>query len=55
MVSSNHLDPGAVGQIRVSIDTTGASSLLTKHVSVYSNDRISPVLSLTVTVEVIQK
>ena len=55
MVSSNHLDPEAVGQRKASVDTTGTDGLLTKHISVYSNDGISPVLSLTMTVEVVKK
>ena len=55
MISSDHLEPGAVGQIKASVDTTGRSGPLIKHISVYSNDRTNPVLSLSVTMDIVQK
>jgi hypothetical protein len=55
VISSDHLEPGAVGQIKASVDTTGRSGPLIKHISVYSNDRTNPVLSLSVTMDIVQK
>jgi len=37
------------------VDTTGKLGQLEKHISVYSNDRVTPVLSLSVTMNVVQK
>ncbi len=55
MISSNHLDPGAVGHIKATVDTTGRSGPLEKHITVYSNDRRSPALSLSLRMEIVQK
>jgi hypothetical protein len=55
VISSNHLEPGAVGQIKADVDTTGKSGHLVKHVSVYSNDRMNPVLSFSLVMDVVQK
>jgi hypothetical protein len=55
VISSDHLEPGAIGQIKTTVDTAGKSGPLEKHVSVYSNDRTNPVVSLSLSMEVIQK
>jgi hypothetical protein len=44
-----------MGQIKVTVDTAGKTGHLEKHVSVYSNDRTTPVLTLTLTVDINQK
>lgn len=54
MISSNRLEPGSTGQIKATVDTTGRSGYLVKHVTVYSNDLTTPVRSLTVTLDIIQ-
>jgi hypothetical protein len=55
VISSNHLDPGAAGQIKADVDTTGKSGHIVKHVSIYSSDRMSPVLTLSLIMDVVQK
>lgn len=55
MISSNHLDPGAVGQIKADVDTTDKSGHVVKYVSVYSSDRMNPVLSLSLIMDIVQK
>ncbi|HAK58846.1 MAG TPA: hypothetical protein DCO77_00470 [Nitrospiraceae bacterium] len=55
MVSSNRLEPGVAGGIRATIDTRGKSGHLTKYITVYSNDRITPVHSLSVSLSVVPK
>jgi len=55
VISSDHLAPGEAGQIRASINTAGRKGRLEKHVRVYSNDRANPLLSLTLTMEVVQQ
>ncbi len=54
-VSSNHLEPGAVGQIKASVDTRGESGPLLKLISIHSNDSTNPVFSLSMTMEVVRK
>jgi hypothetical protein len=44
-----------LGQIKVTVDTAGKSGRLEKHVAVYSNDRTTPVLTLTLTLDIVQK
>jgi hypothetical protein len=55
VISSDHLNPGTSGQIKASVDTTGKNGPLEKHVSVYSNDRSNPVVSLSLIMDVVQK
>jgi hypothetical protein len=43
------------GQLKVSVDTTGKAGVLLKHVSIYSNDRVRPVVTVTVSVDIVQK
>jgi hypothetical protein len=39
--------------VKVSVDTRGRSGLLIKHVAVHTNDPVSPVAALTVTLHVV--
>lgn len=55
MISSNHLEPGSVGQVKVTVDTAGKTGYLEKHVTVHTNDRITPVITFTLSLEVVQK
>ncbi len=55
MISSNHLEPGSTGQIKVSVDTAGKLGHLEKHITIYSNDRVMPALTLTLTMDIVQK
>jgi hypothetical protein len=55
VISSDHLDPGAVGLVKVTVTTENRSGPLLKHVTIYSNDRTAPVLSLEVTMDVVLK
>ncbi len=55
MISSNHLDPGSVGKIKASVNTTGRGGPLVKHITVFSNDRRNPALSLSLSMDVVQK
>jgi len=55
VVSSDHLAPGAVGQIKATVDTAGRSGYVAKHINVYSNDRLNPVLSLTIMMDIVGK
>ncbi len=51
MVSSTRLEPGAAGQIRVTVDTAGRTGHLVKYVTIYTNDRVRPVSTLTLSVD----
>jgi len=55
VISSDHLEPGALGQIKASVNTTGRRGPLMKHITVYSNDRSNPVLSFSLIMDVVQK
>jgi len=55
VISSDRLEPGAVGHVKATVDTANRNGYLTKHVSIYSNDRIMPVLTVEVTMDVVQK
>jgi Protein of unknown function (DUF1573) len=52
VVSSTRLEPGAAGQIRVTVETAGRTGYLVKYITVYSNDRVRPVSTLTLSVDV---
>ncbi len=54
MISSNRLEPGSVGQIKVTVDTAGKVGHLEKHIAVYSNDLTTSVLTLTLTLDIVQ-
>lgn len=55
MISSDHLEPGAIGRVQATVNTTNISGYLSKHFSIYSNDRITPVLSVEMTMDVVKK
>jgi len=55
VVSSDHLEPGAVGQIKASVDTTNRMGSLVKHITIYSNDQSRPALSLSISMDVVKK
>jgi Protein of unknown function (DUF1573) len=55
VISSDHLEAGAAGQIKASVDTTGKSGNVEKHITVFSNDSSNPMLSLSLIMEVVQK
>ncbi|MFA5073728.1 MAG: hypothetical protein WC539_07520 [Nitrospirota bacterium] len=55
MISSNRLDPGAAGSISTNVDTTGRIGSLVKYISVYSNDRSNPVVTLTVQMYIVKR
>jgi hypothetical protein len=55
VISSDHLEPGAVGHVKVTVNTAGKSGPVSKRISIYSNDRTTPVLSVEVSMEVTQK
>ena len=42
-------------QVRVSVDTTGRSGPLVKHVVIHTNDPVSPIMTLTVTMQIVPK
>jgi hypothetical protein len=44
-----------VGQIKATVDTAGRVGHLEKHITLYSNDRTTPVVTLTLTLDIIQK
>jgi hypothetical protein len=44
-----------VGQIKTTVDTAGRAGHLEKHITIYSNDRAMPAVTLTLTLEVVQK
>ncbi len=54
MVSSDHLKPGAVGRIQATVDTAHKSGHMEKQITVYSNDRIHPMVSLSMTLDVVK-
>jgi len=37
------------------VDTTGRSGILVKKISIYSNDRINPVRTIVMTMDIIRK
>jgi hypothetical protein len=55
VISSDHLAPGVMGQIKASVDTAGRSGQLVKRISIYSNDRTNPVMSVAVIMNIVPK
>jgi hypothetical protein len=53
VISSDHLDPGVVGRVKATVATVNGSGPVLKHISIYSNDRITPVLSVELTLDVV--
>jgi hypothetical protein len=37
-----------MAQLKVSVDTTGRTGMLAKHVTIYSNDGVTPMTTVTV-------
>jgi hypothetical protein len=55
VISSDHLDPGAVGRVKASVATDNISGPVAKHLTIYSNDRATPALSVEMTLEVVPR
>ncbi len=55
MVSSDRLAPGTVGHVKATVDTANRHGRLEKHVTVYSNDRTNPVLTLSLSMDIVEK
>jgi hypothetical protein len=55
VISSDHLKPGETGQIKATVDTTGRKGFLDKHISVYSNDPVKPVITLSLTLTIVPR
>jgi hypothetical protein len=55
VISSDHLDPGAIGRVKATVTTDNISGPVSKHISIYSNDRSAPVLSVEVNLDVVPK
>jgi hypothetical protein len=55
VISSNHLEPGELGRIQATVDTTGRSGILVKKISIYSNDRMNPVRTIVMNVDIVRK
>jgi len=55
VISSNHLVSGATGQIKVRVDTTERNGPLVKYITIYSNDRTQPLVTLSVIMDVVKK
>ena len=55
MISSDHLDPGALGRVKTTVATANLSGPVVKHITIYSNDRTTPALSVEMTLEVVPR
>jgi hypothetical protein len=55
VISSDHLDPGAIGHVKATVATENRKGPVLKQISIYSNDRITPVLSVEVKLDVVPK
>ena len=55
MISSDHLDPGAIGRVKTTVATANINGPVAKHITIYSNDRITPVLSVEMSLNVVPK
>jgi hypothetical protein len=55
VVSSDHLGPGAVGRVKATVDTSNRHGRLEKYVTLYSNDRTNPVLTLSLSMDIVEK
>ncbi len=53
MISSDHLNPGSKGQIKTTVETTGRTGHLEKFIAVHSNDPLSPILTLSVSMDIV--
>jgi hypothetical protein len=55
VISSDRLEPGKSGQIKATVDTTGKMGRIEKHVSIYSNDPQNPVITVSLSFDIVQK
>jgi hypothetical protein len=55
VISSDHLEPGSVGRVQATVNTGSNNGYISKHISIYSNDRTQPVLSVEVTMDVVNR
>lgn len=55
MISSDHLEPGVVGRVQATVNTGNSNGHISKHISIYTNDRTQPVLTVEVTMDVVKK
>ena len=55
MVSSNHLEPGETGGVKATLDTANRNGPIEKHITIYTNDRTNPVLSLAVIADIVAR
>jgi len=55
VISSDHLEPGAIGRVQATVNTSNIIGHLSKHITIYSNDRITPVLSVEMAMDVVKK
>jgi hypothetical protein len=55
VISSDHLEPGAVGRVQATVNTGNHIGRLAKHISIYSNDRLTPVISVELAMDVVKK
>ncbi len=53
MMETSVVDPGQTGRLRVSFNPHGQKQVVTRTVTVYSNDAVQPTLALKVTAEVV--
>jgi hypothetical protein len=53
VISSDHLEPGAIGRVKATVSTGNNSGPILKHITIYSNDRTTPVLSVEVALDVV--
>jgi hypothetical protein len=53
VISSDHLEPGAVGQVKATVETTNANGPLSKRVTIYSNDLVTPVVTVEMVMNVV--
>ena len=55
MISSDHLEAGAVGRVKATVATDNISGPVAKHITIYSNDKDTPALSVEMTLEVVPR
>ena len=52
MISSDHLEPGEIGRVKMTVATANLTGRVAKHITIYSNDPIKPQLSVEATLDV---
>jgi len=53
VISSDHLGPGVVGRVQATVNTANITGPILKHFSIYSNDRITPVITVEMAMDVV--